>query len=298
MTADFKRGLFLGLGAYFLWGFFPLYFRQLEGNPALEILLHRAVWSVPVLGLLLWLLRRPMAPVWALFKDRRALLISFCSATLLAANWLIFIWAIELHRVLESSLGYYINPLISVLLGMVFLRERLSPVQAVAVAIAGIGVLVMALEGESFPWMAISMALTFGLYGLLRKTMKLGAMEGLFVETLLLLPLALPGLIWWMSEPSRSHFNLDSIGNDLLLISVSLVTIVPLSLWAGAARRLPLSMVGMMQYIAPTLHFVTAVFLFGEAFTQVHAITFACIWAAVGLFMVEGVRGVRRLRAA
>ena len=159
-------------------------------------------------------------------------------------------------------------------------------------------VLVLALEGGGFPWMALSMAATFGLYGLLRKTMKLGAMEGLFAETLLILPIALPGLLWWLSDSSRNHFAKGDLGNDLLLVSVSLVTIVPLSLWAGAARRLPLTMVGMLQYLAPTLHFVTAIFLFGETFTPAHAITFACIWSAVALFLIEGVRGVRRLRAA
>lgn len=288
-----RDGLLFAVGCYGLWGFFPLYFRQLDGLPALEILLHRSLWSVPFLLLIVAASGRlrSLRPALASFRARLTL---FASATLLAGNWLIFIYAIEIDRVLECSLGYYINPLLSVALGVLFLGERLTRLQLLAIALAAAGVLVLALQGETFPWIALSLAATFAIYGLLRKTMALGSAEGLLAETTLLLPFMLGGIVWQLAN-GQSHFAQGNTADTLLLLSTGVVTAVPLLLFAGAARRLKLSTIGMFQYSAPTLQFLMAVFLFGEAFTTAYAITFALIWLAVALFLFENWRKTRAL---
>lgn len=286
-----RDGIFFAIGCYGLWGFFPLYFRQLEGIPALEILLHRSVWSVPFL-LLIVLASRRLRTLRPALTGLSARLTLAASATLLAGNWLIFIYAIEIGRVLECSLGYYINPLMSVALGVVALGERLSRLQVLAIALAVLGVLVLALQGESFPWIALSLAASFAVYGLLRKTMALGSAEGLLAETTLLLPFMLGGILW-LAASGQSHFAAGSPTDSLLLLSTGVVTAIPLLLFAAAARRLKLSTIGMFQYSAPTLQFLMAVFLFGEAFTAAHAITFTLIWLAVALFLFESWRNAR-----
>ncbi len=287
-------GLLFAVGAYVWWGFFPLYFRLLADTPAFEILLHRSIWSVPIL-LLLVLVRRQFPAIRAALRDRRARRVLLASAVLLAANWFTLIAAINGGHVLECSLGYYINPLLTVALGVLVLRERLSRLQAVALLLAAAGVLVLAWQGDRFPWYALSLALTFGLYGLLRKTMRLGSAEGLLAETLLMLPFALGALIW-LAAAGEARFGRLDLAGSLLLMSSGLATCVPLLLFAGGARRLTLSTLGIVQYIAPTLHFLTAVFLFGEVFTTAHSITFALIWVAVLLFVLENWR--QRPRAA
>lgn len=286
-------GLLFALAAYVWWGFFPLYFRQLAETPPFEILLHRSIWSVPFL-LLLVLGRRRFGAIRDAMRDRQARRVLLASAALLAGNWFVLIAAINGGRVLECSLGYYVNPLLTVALGVLVLRERLSPLQGVALLLAAAGVLVLAWQGERFPWYALSLALTFGLYGLLRKTMRLGSAEGLLAETLLMLPLALGALIW-LAAAGEARFGRIGLDEDLLLMSAGLATCIPLLLFAGGARRLTLSALGIVQYIAPTLHFLTAVFLFDEAFTTAHSITFALIWTAVSLFILENWR--RRPRA-
>ncbi len=294
-------GVLFAIGAFGAWGFFPLYFRQLSGFSPLEILLHRSVWSVPFLLLLLAGGAGRFANVRAAFRRRRDLLVLVASATLLGGNWLLFIWAIQVDRVLECSLGYYINPLLSVVLGVAVLRERLTPLQSAAILLAVLGVVILAWRGEAFPWIALTLAFSFALYGLLRKTMKLGAAEGLLAETLLLLPFALAAMVW-MGLDGQARFLAGGWPDALLLASTGVVTATPLVFFAAAARRLPLSAIGMFQYSAPTMHFVMAVFLFGEPFTQAYAITFALIWCAVGIFVFEtwrrGRRAARRAPAA
>jgi len=287
-------GVLFALAAYGAWGFFPLYFRLFEGIPSLEILLHRSAWSVPFLLLLVALGGR-WRSILPVLRQGRTLLPLLASAALLAGNWLVFIWAIQVGRVLECSLGYYINPLVSVALGVTVLGERLSRAQFGAILLAAAGVAVLAWEGDRFPWVALTLALSFGLYGLLRKTMALGAAEGLLAETALLLPFALGGIVW-LAATGEGHFGLGSLEIDLLLASTGVVTATPLILFAAAARRLTLSSVGMFQYIAPTMQFLMAVFLFGEAFTPAYAVTFALIWAAVALYLFENWRRLRRTR--
>jgi chloramphenicol-sensitive protein RarD len=203
---------------------------------------------------------------------------------------------VEIDRVLECSLGYYINPLLSVVLGVAVLGERLSRLQLLAIALAAAGVLVLAVRGGTFPWIALSLAGTFAVYGLLRKQMTLGSAEGLLAETLLLLPFML-GAILWFAFSGESRFATGALEIDLLLVASGIVTAVPLLLFASAARRLKLSSIGMFQYIGPTVQFLLAVFLFGEPFTGAHAITFALIWLAVALFLLENWRAIRRERA-
>ena len=287
-----RDGVLFAIGCYGLWGFFPLYFRALKDFPAIEILLHRSLWSVPFL-LVLVLASRGLPRIRQVLANPRARLTLLASATLLAGNWLLFIHAVEIGRVLEISLGYYINPLMSVALGVLVLGERLTRLQLLAIALATAGVVVLALQGGGFPWIALSLAASFAVYGLLRKTMALGSAEGLFAETSLMLPFMLGGLIWQLAS-GTSHFAQEGSVDTLLLLSTGVVTAVPLVFFGAAARRLKLSSMGMFQYMAPTIQFLTAVFLFGEHFTTAYAITFALIWLAVALFLFETWRKMRR----
>lgn len=288
---SFSAGVAYAVAAYGFWGLNPLYFKAVTEVPALEVLAHRTLWTVVLLALLVSLGRRWSAIVDAL-RDRRTVLLLCLSTLVISVNWLIYIWAIFVERVLETSLGYYINPLVSVLLGVVVLRERLAPLQALAVLLAALGVLNLALGAGGLPWVAISLALTFGLYGLIRKTARIGAAEGLLVETSLILPFALGYLLFIAAEGTGS-FATESRATDLLLIAAGPVTMLPLVWFASAARRLPLSLVGFFQYIAPTCHFLLAVFAFGEPFTRGHLITFLLIWTAVALFVWETLRAAR-----
>ncbi|HKY94182.1 MAG TPA: EamA family transporter RarD [Kiloniellales bacterium] len=295
-AADQRRaGVLFALGCFGIWGFAALYFRQLDGVPPLEILLHRSAWSVIfLLPIVLWSGR--LGSIRRALVTRRAWLTLLLSATLLAVNWLIFIYAVEVDRVLECSLGYYINPLMSVALGVLALGERLGRLQLLAIGLAAAGVLVLALEGDGFPWIALSLAATFAFYGLLRKTMALGSADGLLAETLLLLPVMLGGMLW-LALSGEARFAGGELRVDLLLAASGIVTAVPLLLFASAARRLKLSSIGMFQYIGPTVQFFLAVFLFGEPFTAAYAITFALIWLAVALFLVESWRQTRAAKA-
>ncbi|MEX0922677.1 MAG: EamA family transporter RarD [Rhodovibrionaceae bacterium] len=270
------------------WGLVPLYFKTVGHVPADQILAQRAIWSAVLLAGLLSLMRRwPI--VRALFGDRRQLTILTATTLLMTVNWFTFIWAIEAGRVLEISLGYYINPLVSILLGMVFLRERHGRWQALAILLAAAGVGNLALQTEGFPWVSLSLAVTFGFYGLLRKIAPVRPIEGLFVETMLMSPFALVYLLYLDSQGSGVFGRLD-LSTDLLLVLSGVMTATPLIWFASAARRLRLSTVGFFQYIAPTGHFLLAVFLFGERFTDTHLVTFACIWTALAIYSLSSLR--------
>ncbi len=286
-------GILFAVGAFGAWGFFPLYFRQFHGISPLEILLHRSAWAVPFLALVLASGAGSFRAVRAALGRRRDLLVLVASASLLAANWLLFIWAIQIGRVLECALGYYINPLLSVALGVLVLGERLTRLQLLAIVLAALGVAVLAWRGETFPWIALTLAVSFAVYGLLRKTMRLGAAEGLLAENLIMLPFMLTGIAW-LALTGQGGFLHQGLGSDLLLASTGVVTATALVFFAAAARRLPLSAIGMFQYSSPTLQFLMAVFLFGEHFSDAHAITFTLIWTAVGLFVFETWRKGRR----
>ena len=289
---DSAAGAAYAVAAYGAWGLNPVYFKAVSDIPALEVLAHRVVWSLLLVVFMVLVARRGGLLLQAL-RDRRTLGLMALSTLVLSVNWLIYIWAINVERVLETSVGYYINPLLSVLLGVLVLGERLTRLQVVAVVLAALGVLNLALGVAGLPWVALSLAATFALYGLIRKTARIGALDGMLVETAIMLPLAL-AYIAFLAGGGASHFATLDRTTDLLLALSGPVTMLPLIWFASAARRLTLSMVGFFQYIAPTGHFLLAVFAFGEPFTRSHLVTFLLIWTAVALFVWSSVRGAAR----
>ena len=288
-------GVLFALAAFGLWGINPVYFKAVDHVPELEVLAHRVVWTVALLAGLVtatggW------ATVARALRDRQTLAMLGLSTALISVNWFIYIWAVAAERVLETSLGYFINPLISVLLGVLVLRERLSPLQGVAVALAALGVLNLSLDAAGLPWVALSLAVTFGFYGLIRKTVRIGSVEGLMVETTLMLPAAVVYLL--VMGASSGFFGSGSTADVLLLLASGLVSATPLLCFTSAARRLRLSTIGMFQYLAPSAQFLLAIFAFGEPFTRAHLVTFLCIWAALGIFTLDSLRRSRRERLA
>ncbi|HVF95490.1 MAG TPA: EamA family transporter RarD [Sphingomonas sp.] len=287
-TASTRTGLLLGIGAYTLWGVLPLYLRLLNGVPALQVLAHRVVWSVLLLAVIVVALRRT-ATIRAAARGRTLLLLT-ASALLIAVNWLVYIWSVQHNHVLEASLGYFINPLVNVALGMAVLGEKIRRWQAVAIGVAGIGVLVMALGGGAL-WIALTLAVSFGLYGLIRKVVAIDALGGLTVETLLLAPLCL-AIILHTGANGTGAFGQDR-GLDALLVLAGAATAAPLLMFAAAARRLRYSTMGLLQYIGPTLQFLQAVLLFGEVVRPAQMAAFALIWAGCALYAWDSLRASR-----
>ena len=286
-----RRGLALGLGAYLIWGFLPLYFKLLSSVDAFAIVAHRIVWSLLFLAVIIGVRGRWRA-LKAGLANPRALRIMVATAILIAINWLVYIWAVINGHVLEGSLGYYLNPLINVLLGVVLLKERLGRPQIAAVLIAAAGVSVLAVQAGAGLWISLTLAFSFGLYGFLRKIAPVDSLEGLSIETLLLAPFALLYLFAFGLTGNGSEASWDNLA---LLALGGVVTAVPLLLFASAARALPYSTLGFLQYIAPTIQFLLAIFMFGEHLTPAHMICFAAIWSALAIFAFDG---VRRGRAA
>ncbi|MCJ8499794.1 EamA family transporter RarD [Desulfatitalea alkaliphila] len=274
------------LGAFGIWALFPVYFRQF-GNivTPLEILMHRMLWAALFLVLIVLVTRR-VDRVRALFKRPRAILALVGSAVAVSFNWGTFIYAVGQGQILQSSLGYYINPLFNVFLGYCFLGERLHPMQRLAVGVAAAGVLISLVGYGRVPWLALILACSFGLYGLIRKQVEIDSITGLMVETLLLLPLAV-GWLLTMHLRGQSMFGQAGLRIDLLLIGAGLATIVPLILFAVAARRLRLATLGILQYITPTGHFLVGVLLYGEPFAAADAVTFGCIWVGLALYTAD-----------
>lgn len=287
-------GAAYALSAFAMWGAFPIYFKTVTEVPSLELIGHRTLWSVVFIGLVILALGRRRLVVEA-FRNRRLLLTLTATAIILAVNWLIFIYAMNSGQVLQSSLGYYINPLVSVALGFMVLGERLNRRRWVAVALAATGVAIPILGLGQFPWLALSLAVSFGLYGLMRKTASVDAITGLLVETLLLCPFALAYIIY-IEATAIATFGEISLKLDILIIACGAVTALPLILFTQAARRLPLATVGIFQYIAPSGHFLLAVFVYGEAFSITHLATFALIWAALAVYTWD-MLAVRREKA-
>lgn len=278
----------LAVAAFGLWGVLPLYFKAVSAVPAPEVLGHRVIWSVVWVALLLTFIGR-WSEVRAVLENRRVLAALAGSALLISANWLIFIWAVAHDRVLEVSLGYFITPLINVLLGCAVLRETLGRVQWIAVALAAFGVAWMLWRVGVVPWVALGLATLFASYGLVRKMVPVGAVSGLFVETALLSPLA--GLyLGWLAWQDEGALGAISPMFDALLVAAGLATAVPLILFAGAARRLRLASLGLLNYLTPTLQMLLAILVFGETFTSTHAVTFGCIWIALALYSSRGLR--------
>ncbi len=290
MIDDTRRGIFAALGAFTIWGLAPLYFKAVGTVPADEIVAHRVLWSLVFLAALVGFMRQGPALRNAL-GNRRLLGTLLITALLTGSNWLVFVWAVTHDRVLEASLGYFINPLLSVLLGRLFLGERLRPLQKLAVAIAACGVAWRVAAVGSVPWIALFLALTFGIYGLLRKRTPVDAIVGLCVETLLVLPLAVLWLLWLVSA-GELHFGRD-LQTDLLLPLAGVLTATPLMLFAFGARRLPLATVGFLQYLAPSLNFLLAIFVFHEAFDTARLAGFVIIWCALALYTADLLRANR-----
>lgn len=282
-----RNGLLFGVAAYTLWGLFPLYLKQLADASPAEVVAHRIVWSVPF-GALILSLRWQWGETLAAFAAPRVLGWLAVSSAVIAVNWLVYVWAVANDRVLEASLGYYINPLVFIAAGVFILGEKLSRLQTIAVVLAGIGVGVLAIGSGSFPWPAFVLALSFTAYGYIRKTTPVGAMPGLFVETSLLAPVAL-GFLFWLGAQGSLSFAHKSTGLDVLLALAGPVTVVPLVLFALAARRLRLTTIGFLQYIGPTGQFALGLY-YGEAFTPAHAICFGLIWTALALISFDAVR--------
>jgi len=292
-----RAGLLFGLGAYLLWGFLPLYFKLLQGVASTEIVAHRILWSLVFLVLLVSLWRRWPA-IRAALAASRVMMTLTVTALLIAANWLIYIWAVLNGHVLAGSLGYYLNPLINVLLGVVILKEKLTRGQIAAVLLAGAGVAVLAAGAAEGLWISLTLALTFGLYGFIRKIAPVDALEGLTIETAILAPISLCWILW-LQQQGIGGFTAFSATTNALLILGGALTAIPLLLFNAAAKRLPYSTLGFLQYIAPSLQFLLAVLVFGEAFTPAHMLCFGAIWAALAIFAFEGLRQSReRARAA
>lgn len=293
-TSTAAAGLSFGICAYLIWGCFPLYFKALGSVPALQVVSHRIVWSV----LFLWIiiaLKGSWRDITAAFRDRRALLLLTISALLIAANWLVFIIAIGHAQVIQSSLGYFMTPFISVLLGVLFLQERLRKLQLVSLILAASGVILLTVQFGQFPWVALILALTFGSYGLFRKIVAVDSLTGLTVETLLLGPLALCYLLYVTWQGNGAFPSQSGVVNTLLPLA-GVATAVPLLLFASAARRLRLATIGFLQYITPTMHFLFAVLLYKEPFTRAHLTSFLFIWTGLCCYSYDAWRGMRAAR--
>jgi len=279
-----RDGVLTALVAYVLWGVFPVYFKLVQAVPPTEVLVHRIVWAVPF-GALILHFRKQWPEVRQAFASPATLFWLALAALFISANWFIYIWAVQQEEVLQASLGYYINPLMYVIVGVLFLKERLRRPQIVSVLLAAIGVSYLTIRGGQFPFVAVSLALLFTLYGVIRKQVAVGAMPGLFIETLLLFPFAMAWLGWLMMT-QQAEFASGSVSISLLLVLAGPLTVVPLLMFAVAARRLTLTVIGFMQFIAPTLQFIVGIF-YGEVLTPAHVVCFGCIWAAVAIFSVD-----------
>ena len=281
-----RSGIIYAALAFLCWGLFPIYFHALGDVPPLQILAHRMLWSLGFL-LIVLVLRRQWK--WLNVVRQPRVFFSFVlSAVLLSANWLVYIWSVTNHHVIEASLGYFINPLVNIMLGYLILKERLRTIQWVAIAIAALGVSWLTWQTGTVPWIALFLAFSFGSYGLLRKTAALGALEGLSFETIVLFPLAAAYVIWLTVNGQNVFINTDSDTTRVLLVMAGPLTAIPLLLFASGARRIPLSILGLLQYLSPTLQFLLGVWLFKEAFTADRLVGFALIWSALILFAGEG----------
>jgi len=287
-----RNGVIAALAAFVFWGLAPIYFHALHSVSAWEVLAHRVLWSVPVL--LLFLAIRDGRKIWSkLHLPLKSVAWLFVSALLIAINWLVFVWAVANEHILDTSLGYFSSPLLSVLMGFLILKESLQPIKVIAIVIAAAGTVYLAWYLGRPPWIAISLALSFSLYGLVRKRLTVGPMLGLLWETLLML---LPALVFvsWQNLKGNPQFLHATHGIDFLLIGSGLITVLPLIWFNVAAQKLPLSILGFFNYLAPSISFLIAVFLFGETFTQGHAVAFICIWSALVLVSIEPFRRAKR----
>lgn len=288
-----RRGTLYGAAAYLLWGLFPLYWPLLEPSSPLEVLAHRVLWSLAVVAVLLAVTRR-LEHVRSALRDRRRVAQLTLAAVVIAINWGTYIYGVSSDRVVETSLGYFVNPIVTVLLGVLVLGERLRPAQWTALGAAAVAVVVLTVENGSPPWIALVLAFSFGTYGLLKKTAGVGAVEGLAIETAVLLPVAAA----YVLLIGGGTFGNEGVGHAWLLALSGVVTAVPLLLFGAAASRIPLSTLGVLQYLAPTMQFVLGITLFDEPLPPVKLLGFLLVWFGVALFTVDLVRHSRRARPA
>jgi chloramphenicol-sensitive protein RarD len=295
--AEHQKGVAFGVAAYVMWGAFPLYWPLLEPAGAFEILAHRLIWSAVVMGVLVVAMRRT-TQFRRLVTTRRTLgLLTLAGATI-SVNWTGYIWGVNHGYVVETSLGYFINPLVTVLLGVLVLRERMRPAQWAAVAIGFVAVLVLAVDYGRPPWIALVLAFSFGTYGLLKKKANAGAVESLTLETVVVAPIALV-YVAWLGASGEGHFTSDGPGHALLFMSAGLVTAVPLICFGAAAVRVPLVVLGLLQYLAPVLQFALGILYFHEDMPAGRWVGFGLVWIALAVFTYEAVRFRRsQLRAA
>lgn len=280
-----NKGIWYGIAAYAMWGFFPIYWKLLHEVPALQLLGHRIVWSFLLLLAFIFITKR-----WKDFRSAafngKTLRIYTVAGVLLSLNWLIYVWGVNAGFIVETSLGYFINPLLSVLFGVIFLREKLRPMQWLPVVIAAIGVTYLTVTYGRLPWIALSLAVTFGLYGLVKKLSPLGSVFGLTLETGIVFPIAIIYLTVLQAGDSGAFLH-DGTTVDLLLVGAGIVTTIPLLMFASAAKQIPLNMIGVLQYFAPTIQFLIGVFIYREPFDHTRLIGFSIVWLALIIFWVE-----------
>ena len=280
-----NKGILYGIGAYVLWGFFPIYWKFLHPVPALQVIGHRIGWSFIMLAVYVLITKQWQDFRSVAFKAKTIGMYSI-AAVLLSINWLIYVWGVNAGVIVETSLGYFINPLLSVLLGVIFLRERLRPMQWIPVGLAAVGVIYLTFVYGRLPWIALSLAFSFGFYGFVKKLSPLGSLYGLTLETGIVFPVALIYLVVVGVNGTGAFFHAGTL-IDLFLIGAGIVTTIPLLMFASAAKQIPLTLVGLLQYIAPTLQFLIGVFVYKESFDFSHFIGFAIVWVALIFFAVE-----------
>ncbi len=294
-NGDSLQGFLFALTAYLLWGFLPFFMKAVAHIPSTEVVAHRILWSVPIAGLVLVVLGRT-SEVRTALRTPRMLAMACLTAALVTVNWGIYVWAIGAGRAIETALGYYINPLFSIFLGAVLLKEKLTRAQIVAIGLAATAVAVLAIEAGGLPWVSLALCISWGFYAFFRKTLPIGPNQGFFLEVLLLSVPAV-GYIIWLETTGSGHFGDTGMTDLLLLLASGVVTAVPLMVYANGAKLLKLSTIGIMQYIAPTMIFIIAIFVFHEPFGHAQMLAFALIWAALIIYSGSMLRTARAQRA-
>ena len=289
-----NAGILFAFGAYLTWGIFPVYWKFLHGIPPLQLLSHRIIWSFLFLAVFL-LSTGQLRGFLSGIKRHRVMVIYPIAAVLIGINWLTYVWAVNAGYIIETSLGYFINPLLNILLGVIVLRERLRRLQWLPVVLAAVGVIYLTFVYGRFPWIALTLAVSFGIYGLVKKVAPLGSLFGLTLETGILFLPAL-GVLIYAEITGKGSFLHGGTGPDLLMVGAGLVTTIPLLMFASAAQRIPLSLLGIIQYVAPTMQFLLGVLVYHESFDQEQLIGFCFVWCALVVFWVEGAWVHRRNR--
>lgn len=289
-------GFLSALAGFIMWGLLPLYWKLVVGVDPLEILCHRIIWSLVFIAAILTL-RSRWSEVFGPMREPRNLAILSLSSLCIGGNWLLYIWAVTTNHVLETSLGYYITPLVNTVFGFLFFRERLTPMQYIAIGLAALGVMNSIVNLGELPWISLVLAFSFAFYGLLRKIATVESLPGLFLETMVLIPAAF-GYLIYLFNTGQNGFLAGPIRIDMLLVGAGVVTAMPLIAFAYGARRLQLTTLGVLQFVAPSIAFLLGVFVFNEPFSTTHLITFACIWTGLAVYTADSIRTIRRHRRA